>query len=69
MKRKIYNVLSNMILGGDNPSRVKARGGISRELPFEVEVVAENLFVPWAIDISNEGKLYFTERSGAVRII
>jgi len=69
MKKKIYNVLSNMILGGDNPSRVKARGSISRELPFEVEVVAENLFVPWAIDISNEGKLYFTERSGAVRII
>lgn len=69
MKRKIYNVLSNMILGGDNPSRVKARGSISRELPYEIEVIAENLYVPWAIDISNEGKLYFTERSGAVRII
>ena len=69
MKRKIYNVLSNMILGGDNASRVKARGSISRELPYEIEVIAENLYVPWAIDISNEGKLYFTERSGAVRII
>lgn len=69
MKRKIYNVLSNMILRGDNPSRVKVKVGISRELPYEVEVIAENLYVPWAIDISNEGKLYFTERSGAVRII
>ncbi len=68
MKRKIYNVLPNMILSGDNVSRVKAKGGISRELPYEVEVIAENLYVPWAIDISNEGKLYFTERSGAVRI-
>jgi len=69
MKRKIYNVLSNMILRGDNVSRVKVKVGISRELPYEVEVIAENLYVPWAIDISNEGKLYFTERSGAVRII
>lgn len=69
MKRKIYNVLSNMILRGDNASRVKVKVGISRELPYEVEVIVENLYVPWAIDISNEGKLYFTERSGAVRII
>lgn len=69
MKRKIYNVISNMILRGDNASRVKVKVGISRELPYEVEVIAENLYVPWAIDISNEGKLYFTERSGAVRII
>ncbi|WP_346898625.1 PQQ-dependent sugar dehydrogenase [Clostridium sp. UBA7503] len=60
MKRKIYNVLPNMILSGDNVSRVKAKGGISRELPYEVEVIAENLYVPWAIDISNEGKLYIT---------
>lgn len=69
MKRKIYNVLSNMILRGGNASKVKAKGIISREFPYEIEVVAENLYVPWAIDISNEGKLYFTERSGAVRII
>jgi glucose/arabinose dehydrogenase len=69
MKRKIYNVLSNMILRGDKASKAKAKVIISRELPYEVEVIAENLYVPWAIDISNEGKLYFTERSGAVRII
>lgn len=69
MKRKIYNVLSNMILRDGNASKVKAKGVISREFPYEIEVVAENLYVPWAIDISNEGKLYFTERSGAVRII
>ncbi|GAA0777923.1 PQQ-dependent sugar dehydrogenase [Clostridium subterminale] len=69
MKRKIYNVLSNMILRGSNASKVKSKGVISREFPYEIEVVAENLYVPWAIDISNEGKLYFTERSGAIRII
>gem|GEM_PF-6743531 len=32
MKRKIYNVLSNMILSGDNVSRVKSKGGISRKI-------------------------------------
>ncbi len=69
MKRKIYNVLSNMILRGSNASKVKSKGVISREFPYEIEVVAENLYVPWAIDISNEGRLYFTERSGAIRII
>ena len=39
------------------------------EFPYRIEVIAENLYVPWAIDISNEGKIYFTERSGAIRII
>lgn len=41
----------------------------SRQFAFEIEVIAERLYVPWAIDISDEGKLYFTERSGAIRII
>ncbi|WP_146750587.1 PQQ-dependent sugar dehydrogenase, partial [Clostridium tetanomorphum] len=41
----------------------------SRQFQYEVEVIAENLYVPWAMDISNEGKIYFTERSGAIRII
>ena len=39
------------------------------EFPYEIEIVAENLYVPWAIAISDEGKIYFTERSGAIRMI
>ncbi len=39
------------------------------EFPYNIEVIAENLYVPWAIDISDDGKLYVTERSGAVRVI
>ncbi len=34
--------------------------------PYDVEVVAINLFVPWAIDISKEGRLYVSERSGSI---
>jgi glucose/arabinose dehydrogenase len=42
---------------------------ISRQFPYEIKVIAENLYVPWAIAVSDEGKLYFTERSGTIRII
>ncbi|MBU5308328.1 PQQ-dependent sugar dehydrogenase [Clostridioides mangenotii] len=40
-----------------------------RQFPFEIEVIAENLYVPWAIDISDASDLYFTERSGSIRVI
>lgn len=39
------------------------------EFPFEVEVVAEELTIPWAIAISDEGVIYFTEKIGNVRKI
>lgn len=41
----------------------------SRQFPYKIEVIAENLTVPWALDISNDGKIYFTERPGSVRVI
>lgn len=34
-----------------------------------VEIIAENLEVPWAIDISEDGRIFFTERAGRIRII
>ncbi len=69
MKKTIYNALSNMILRGGNAVNVKVNSVTSMEFPYEIEVIAENLYVPWAIDISDEGKLYFTERSGVIRMI
>lgn len=39
------------------------------EIPYDIEIAADRLFVPWAVALSEEGKLYFTERSGAIRII
>lgn len=67
MGKIIYNILSNIIFHGRNVTKVKAI--ISRQVPYEIEVIAENLYVPWAIAISDEGNLYFTERSGSIRII
>lgn len=69
MKKIIYDILSNMIFRGRSAANVKAKIITSRQFPYEIEVIAENLYVPWAIAISDEGKLYFTERSGAIRII
>lgn len=69
MKNIIYDILSNMIFRGDNKINIKSKVRASRQFPYKIEIIAENLYVPWAIDISNEGKLYCTERSGAIRII
>lgn len=69
MKKIIFNILSNMIFRSRNAANVKAKVASSRQFPYEIKVIAENLYVPWAVDISDEGKLYFTERSGAIRII
>ncbi|WP_252228977.1 PQQ-dependent sugar dehydrogenase [Clostridium sp. ZBS15] len=69
MKKTIYNILSNTIFHGRNTTKIKTREITSRQFPYKIEVIAENLHVPWAIAISDEGTLYFTERSGAIRII
>lgn len=39
------------------------------EYEIEVETVAENLTIPWSIDFAPDGRIFFTERIGNVRII
>jgi glucose/arabinose dehydrogenase len=34
-----------------------------------VQVLAENLNVPWAVDIAEDGRLFFTERTGRIMAI
>ena len=36
---------------------------------FRVEVVATNLVIPWSLAFAPDGRLFFTERPGRVRII
>lgn len=69
MKRLFHNILYNIIFSNRNTTKFKAKKINSRQFPYEIEIIAENLSVPWAIDISNEGNIYFTERSGTIRII
>ncbi|MHC1685903.1 MAG: sorbosone dehydrogenase family protein [Clostridiaceae bacterium] len=69
MNRTIYRFLYNIAFNRGDAISVKEKSITSRQFPYEIEVIAEKLYVPWAIDISNEGKIYFTERSGAIRVI
>ncbi len=34
-----------------------------------VQVLAQNLDVPWAIDIAEDGRLFFTERTGSIMVV
>ena len=39
------------------------------ELGVKVETVAENLTVPWEIEFAPDGRIFFTERTGHLRVI
>ncbi len=41
----------------------------SRVVPFRVEVVATDLRVPWSIVFAPDGRMFFTERPGRLRVI
>jgi glucose/arabinose dehydrogenase len=43
--------------------------GSSQQAQFRVETVAANLEVPWAIAFAPDGRVFFTEREGRVRLI
>jgi glucose/arabinose dehydrogenase len=34
-----------------------------------IQVLADNLEVPWAVDVAEDGRIFFTERAGRIRII
>ncbi|MBE6013170.1 MAG: PQQ-dependent sugar dehydrogenase [Lachnospiraceae bacterium] len=38
-------------------------------IPYDVETAADNLRIPWAMDIASDGTIYFTERPGEIRMI
>ncbi len=40
-----------------------------RAVPFRVEVVATDLRVPWSIVFAPDGRMFFTERPGRLRVI
>jgi glucose/arabinose dehydrogenase len=44
-------------------------GGNKTGISSGIKVVTENLHVPWAMDLAQDGRLFFTERSGAIRIV
>lgn len=69
MKKFFYRILTRIKVCSIKAVNSIKRNSKSRQLDYGVEVIAEKLSVPWAIDISKEGKIYFTERPGRVRVI
>ncbi len=55
-------------LPGIDPSPENGEG-LSSAIPYRVEVVAERLNVPWSLDIAPDGRIFFTERPGRIRVI
>ena len=43
--------------------------GKSLSNPFEVQVVVRHLDIPWALDFAPDGRLYFTERPGRIKVL
>jgi glucose/arabinose dehydrogenase len=76
MRRFLYNTVSLAFLfviacGNPPPGRgageIESAPGGSTE--FRVETVASNLKVPWAIVFAPDGRIFFTEREGRLRVI
>ncbi len=39
------------------------------ESDFEIKTIAENMQIPWSIDFASDGRIFFTERGGTIRVI
>lgn len=35
----------------------------------QIQILAEDLYIPWAMEMSEDGRLFFTERNGNLRVI
>jgi len=38
-------------------------------LGVKVETISENLSIPWSIDFANDGRIFFSERTGTLQVI
>ncbi|MBD0380856.1 PQQ-dependent sugar dehydrogenase [Paenibacillus sedimenti] len=76
--RKIAVVLISVLLGittgctsknaVNSPAPAPAATTKS-DIPYTMETIAEGLNVPWEMDIAKDGRIFFTERPGHLRVI
>jgi glucose/arabinose dehydrogenase len=69
MKKIFYILLMILLVAGCSPSKIETEETTGRALPYEIEVIAENLKTPWAIAIDEDENIYFTERTGLLNVI
>ena len=63
--RNIIFVVSVVVLFGVTSAHAESYP----ELGVKVDVIANNLKVPWGIDFAHDGRIFFTERVGTVNVI
>lgn len=74
MYQLLYGLLVSQMMTHKNtsPQRILEIGiekTQANEFPYEVEVAAKGLNVPWALAVDNKDNVYFTERSGSIWVI
>lgn len=53
----------------NEPSPDQTSSTTQLDIPYTMETVAEGLNVPWEMDIAKDGRFFFTERPGTLRVI
>ncbi|MFE1629368.1 PQQ-dependent sugar dehydrogenase [Brevibacillus reuszeri] len=73
MWNKWLSILLVMVLGvpvvACEANNVDVSEPNQQPFPYTVEVAAQQLDVPWELDFAADGRIFFTERPGRVRII
>lgn len=64
----LFGVYNDRKYGGKCRKKIGDEMMINKE-PNQVQSLVEYLHIPWAIDISDDGRIYFTERDGNLRVI
>lgn len=66
----IVLMMVGIIITGCMRSSEKAGSNMSAaEIPYTIDVIASELDVPWEMDIAADGRIFFTERPGVLRVI
>lgn len=70
-KEGMYPFISHHVdkLQAERSSILKTEVGDQSEFPYTEEIISEGLTVPWAIDITKDGRIFVTERIGNIRLI
>ena len=66
VKMKVTVIICSLVVFGMIPMAFRQS---YPEMGINVDVVAENLKIPWAIDFASDGRMFFTERVGTVNVI
>ncbi|WOO36878.1 PQQ-dependent sugar dehydrogenase [Anaerocolumna sp. AGMB13020] len=70
-KKGMYSFISQSFdnLQAVCPKLLKTEVAYQNDFPYTAEIISEGLTVPWAMDITKDGRIFVTERIGNIRLI